>query len=401
MRSGLLDLASSAGRWILPALGLLALLACTGQGNPPSTPPPEPVRLTLAVSLLPAEQAAYLEIAEFVAAELGFEIEVISIQYEDIRRALSAEVLAGRGTLDIVEVDVFDMAAVAPHVRTLSRPPDAAALNSAALEAGVIGGELRFLPHRLAWQALICNVDEIEEPPSTWEELLALAEEHSGAIGLKADAYEGLTCDLLPFLWQAGGDPLDPESPANAAALRFLRSLGPHLNPSSVGYREGSILTAQEHGEIVLHLNWPFAVPQLRDAGLLPERHRAFPLPAGPAGRATVLGGGYLGVSAVTSHAEEAERFVIAMTGAEAQRALVRRLGWFPVRDDGWEALSESDRSDFGGFIAMAGDVRARPVREEYAELSALWQEAFRRAVFDEEDVAGVLSDIAARMPGR
>ena len=71
------------------------------------------------------------------------------------------------------------------------------------------------------------------------------------------------------------------------------------------------------------------------------------------------------------------------------------------MRDDGWEALSESDRSDFAGFIAMADDVRARPVREEYPELSALWQEAFRRAVFGEEDVEGILSDIAVRMPGR
>ncbi|MBN1476601.1 extracellular solute-binding protein [Candidatus Sumerlaeota bacterium] len=385
------------GRIALPlalsAASLLPLTTGCGDGGE------QRVRITAAISLLPTELPAYREIAEAAAHDHGFEVEVRMLQYEDIRRALEAEVAGGRGTLDVVEADVFDLAAIARSVRALPEPATLTFLNSFAVEAGVIDGERRFLPHRLAWQALIVNTEAVPFPPATWEDLLRVAEEHSGAIGLKADAYEGLTCDLLPFLWQAGGDPLHPENPANAAALRFLQRLAPHLNPAAQGYREGSILQAQELGEIVLHQNWPFAVPQLREAGLLPGRMCTAPLPAGPAGQATLLGGGYLAVSRVANHPDEAALFVEAMTRAEVQRQLVERLGWFPVREDGWDSMSEADRADFAGFIAMAEYVRPRPVREDYPDISALWQEAFERAVLRGEDAETTLADIASRMP--
>jgi ABC-type glycerol-3-phosphate transport system substrate-binding protein len=380
-------------RLAFSAAPLLALTTGCGDGGE------KRVRITAAISLLPTELPAYREIAEAVARDSGFEVEVRMLQYEDIRRALEAEVAGGRGTLDVVEADVFDLAAIAPNVRALAPPATLSSLNPSAAAAGVIGGERDFLPHRLAWQALIVNTEAVAEPPATWEDLLRISEEHGGAIGLKADAYEGLTCDLLPFLWQAGGDPLDPDDLANAEALRFLQRLAPHLNPASQSYREGSILQAQELGEIVIHQNWPFAVPQLREAGLLPGRMRTAPLPAGPAGHATVLGGGYLGVSRVANHPGEAAIFVEAMTGAEVQSQLVARLGWFPVREDGWDALSEEDRADFAGFIAMTEHVRPRPVREDYPEISALWQEAFERAVLRGEDAEATLADISTRMP--
>jgi multiple sugar transport system substrate-binding protein len=381
------------GRLLLSLAGWLGVLGCGGERD--STP-----RLTVAAAILTSEQTAYQEIAREVGEGLGIEVEVIARQYDDIRRALEAEVQAGRGTLDVVEADVFALATMAPMMRVLPDPPDLAALNTEAVEAGVIGGERRFLPHRLSWQAMIYDSEALGQPPATWDELMAVAEHHSGAIGIKADAYEGLSCDILPFLWQAGGDPLDPSAAGNAEALRFLQRLGPHLNPACRGYREGEILTALEHGEIVLHFNWPFAVAQLREAGTLPSRFRTAPLPAGPAGSATVLGGGYLGVSVVAPHPDEASRFVAAMTSAAAQRQLVSRMGWFPVREDAWDALGEAERGQFAGFIAMRGDIHARPVSESYPEISALWQEAFRRVVFEGEASEAVMADIAARMPG-
>ncbi len=54
----------------------------------------------------------------------------------------------------------------------------------AALAAGTIDG-LRFLPHRVAWQALIYDHAALGRPPATWDELLAVARAHPGKIGFK------------------------------------------------------------------------------------------------------------------------------------------------------------------------------------------------------------------------
>jgi ABC-type glycerol-3-phosphate transport system substrate-binding protein len=72
----------------------------------------------------------------------------------------------------------------------------------------------------------------------------------------------------------------------------------------------------QWEGEIVLHFNWPFAVHSLRRHDQMGHPNRTAPLPAGPAGRATFLGGSFLAVSAVSSNAEKATKFVQAMTCA-------------------------------------------------------------------------------------
>jgi len=87
---------------------------------------------------------------------------------------------------------------------TVAPRPELEALDPQALRAGNIDG-LRFLPHRVAWQALIYNQAVVKKPPSTWAELLAVARRHPGQIGPKGALYEGFTCDLLPFIWEAGG----------------------------------------------------------------------------------------------------------------------------------------------------------------------------------------------------
>src|SRR2546422_1509233 len=129
------------------ALALVVACAC-GRGSD---------ELTVAVALLPAELAAYRAvIAEFESASAR-RVVLVPQQYADIRRALAAEAGAGRGTLDLVELDVYSLAPAARSVAVLD-PAELAdvltALEPAAVRAGTIDG-LRFVPHRLSWQALI------------------------------------------------------------------------------------------------------------------------------------------------------------------------------------------------------------------------------------------------------
>lgn len=356
---------------------------------------------TIAIGLLPGELAAYRAVVADFERTSGARVVVVPQQYADIRRALAAESAGGRGTLDLVELDVYSLALSSGDVRVL----DAAALapltdvlEPATVRAGTIDGGLRFLPHRVTWQAMLYDHATLGAPPATWDELLAVARAHPGKIGFKGARYEGLTCDVLPFVWAAGGDGGELDDAGARAAFALFAALAPYVNPRSAGFREATILEAMARGELVLHLNWPFAVQVLAQQGLAPERVRAAPLPAGPRGRATVLGGGYLAIPRNAPHPDLALRLAHHLLSRDVQLRLGRELGWFSPRRD--VAPGEGDPL-LAGFAAMRGELRARPERADYASLSRAWQEAFRAVVFRREDPAASLAAARHRADGR
>jgi ABC-type glycerol-3-phosphate transport system substrate-binding protein len=373
--------------------GLLLAAACRPGGD----------ALTVAVALLPSELPAYRAVLARFERESGRTVVLVPQQYSDIRRALAAEAAARRGTLDLVELDVYSLAPAARWVSELA-PADLgrelAALDPQAIEAGRIEG-LRFLPHRLAWQALVYDHTRLARPPATWEELLGVAREHPRQVGVKGALYEGLTCDLLPFVWAAGGSGARLDDPGAIEAFRFLSALAPYLHPDSQRFKEPTIAEAMARGELVLHFNWPFVMSLYASQGLAPSRFRSAPLPRGPRGRATVLGGGYLALPRNAPHPGDALRLARYLLGRATQRRLARRLGWLSARRD----VRLRDPSGLlAGFTAMRDAVRPRPRLPEYPVLSRLWQDAFRRVVFERAEPAATLTAAAeelARIPRR
>jgi ABC-type glycerol-3-phosphate transport system substrate-binding protein len=353
--------------------------------------------LTVVVALLPGELPVYREVlADFERAS-GRHVALVAQQYADVRRALAAESTAGSGTIDLVELDVYSLAPAKEHVAVLD-PADlrdlVAALDPAAVRAGTIDG-LRFLPHRVTWQALIYDHATLGEPPGTWEDLLAVARAHSGKIGLKGARYEGLTCDVLPLVWAAGGSGARFDDPAARAALELLAALGPHLHPQSETFKEPTIAEAMARGELVLHLNWPFAMSLYASQGLAPDPIRSAPLPRGPAGRATVLGGGYLAVPRSAPDRPAALALVRHLLSRDVQARLGRELGWFSARHD---VPIGGDDPELAGFAAMREVVRPRPEGAGYPELSRAWQRAARAVAFGGTAPADALARAAGEV---
>jgi len=272
---------------------LLVLLALVGVGCRRS-----PEALTLVAAILPGELPGYRAVVAEFERSTGRRVVVVPQQYADIRRAIAAESAAGSGTIDLAELDVYALASAAADVQVLD-PPSlesvVGALEPAAMRAGTIDG-LRFLPHRVSWQAMLYNHAVLGDPPRSWDDLLAVARAHPGKIGFKGSLYEGLTCDVLPFVWAAGGDGVSFDDAGARAAFQLFRELAPYVHPLSATFKESTIVEAMARGEIVLHLNWPFAMSLYASQGLAPDPIRSAPLPDGPSTRATVLGGGYLGI---------------------------------------------------------------------------------------------------------
>jgi ABC-type glycerol-3-phosphate transport system substrate-binding protein len=148
-------------------------------------------------------------------------------------------------------------------------------------------------------------------------------------------------------------------------------------------------------GELVLHLNWPFVMSLYASQGLSPEPIRSAPLPRGPAGRATVLGGGYLGLPANAPHRAAAIALARHLLGRDVQERFARELGWFSARRD---VAVEAGGAALAGFAAMRDVVRPRPEGADYPMISRQWQEAFRAVAFSRSDPETALHAAAARL---
>jgi hypothetical protein len=223
------------------------------------------------------------------------------------------------------------------------------------VQPGRIEG-LRFLPHRVTWQAMLYDQRVLGAPPRTWAELLAVALAHPGRIGIKGASYEGLTCDLLPFVVGGRRTRRRLRRRRGARRLRPVRTAGARAEPAELDLPRGE----RRRGDGARRDRAPPELALRHGAlreGLAPTPIRSAPIPAGPAGTATVLGGGYL---AIPRGARQRE---------PAQSELHRRLGWFSARRD--VAAGDGDGL-LAGFTAMRGAVRARPELADYPRLSRL-----------------------------
>jgi trehalose/maltose transport system substrate-binding protein len=177
------------------------------------------------------------------------------------------------------------------------------------------------------------------EPPSTWDELEAMAtriqagerakgkKEFWGFVWQGAAA-EALTCNALE--WQAaegGGQIIEEDKTisvnnprATRAWQRAARWVGSISPPSIVGYEEWDALNVWVAGDAAFMRNWPTAYVDSQAAGS-PIRNRfdIALLPAGKAGRVGTLGGAGLAVSRFSAHPREAVELVRYLSRRDVQ----------------------------------------------------------------------------------
>jgi ABC-type glycerol-3-phosphate transport system substrate-binding protein len=356
--------------------------------------------LNIALAIFPSEAARYGEFVADFARQHNIRVNIIAQTYGDILQAMRVQAGAG-GTLDLVELDLAmlgEARSSAQDLTPLVSPSARALFSPAAWDAATFDGRIYFVPHRLMWQAMIYNHIKVPNPPRTWDELRRFARAHPGKLALKGARYEGAICDVMPFVWSAGGDECEPGGGGALSALAFLRVLAPDLNAESAVFREMSVLEAQARGSVWIHYNWPFAIAYLHAKGLAPQVDLSAPIPAGSDGRATPLGGGYLAIARGAPHPQLAADFIRYLLTRRAQIKLSRDLGWYGSIAP---PPGSEDAALYAGFIAMRPYVRARPAVACYTQLSNCWRRAIRAVLFAGEPPAEAVASVfpAAAQP--
>jgi multiple sugar transport system substrate-binding protein len=201
---------------------------------------------------------------------------------------------------------------------------DKSAYNDAAVRAVSNDGRMYALPFEMEPVALYYRKDKLAkagvQPPKTWDELLAAAQELTGGkqkglvIETAPGPYQNFT--WYPFLWSAGGEVVDAGSTKSAlrtpqAASAF--ELWGKLVRGGFTQKKPATITADigplGRGECAMQVCGFWAIAQLKN-GFKKADYGIVPLPVAPGGKAvTVYGGWTQMISAKSEHVEQAKAF--------------------------------------------------------------------------------------------
>lgn len=295
----------------------------------------------------------------------------------------------GSGSVDVFQVDTTWPAVVADYMVDL-KDVLAGELSSESpetVENATVRGRVIAAPLFVEYGMLYYRTDLLKKygfshPPRTWSELetqssrIQAGERRSGHphfwgyVWQGAD-YEGLTCNALE--WQSsegGGNLLEPNRTVNvdnpaairafARAARWVNTISP---PGVIAYLEEDSRNIWQSGDAAFLRSWSYVYPLAKRSLEVGHRFAVAPIPAGKAGRASVLGGWYLGISKQSRHRQDAIVFLKYMLSPEVQAERAIQGGYLPAvrslyRDP---AVLKVIPAAFASVSATPGGIVRRP----------------------------------------
>lgn len=277
------------------------------------------------------------------------------------------QLLAARSTdIDLIQFDVIWPGILAPNMLDLGPALEASGMKDMfyprILANNTVDGKVVGLPWFTDAGLLYYRTDLLEKygfsaPPKTWDELEEMArviQEGERAAGnpefwgfvWQGNAYEGLTCDALEWIFSNGGGSIvevdKTISINNEAAIRAVeraaRWVGT-ISPRGVTtYQEEDARRVFQAGNAAFMRNWPYAYV-LGQGGAdgtqetaIKDKFAVTALPAGDSGRpAAALGGWQLGVSAFSPNPELATQLALWLTAPEQQKERWLKLNNLPT----------------------------------------------------------------------
>jgi multiple sugar transport system substrate-binding protein len=386
--------------------------------------PDEPVELVWAVGGAEAQPGGIhqrnVELWNEQNDHIQVRIETLPEDADEQRVQQSLVLDAGAPDFDILGMDVIWTGEYSENEWVLSLEDIRGEIEGNTLqgpfESALWGGELWAAPYNSNAGFLYYRTDLVDEPPTTWEELMevglqAAEEEGIAAFVGQGARYEGFVVNYLEYFWSAGGElynedqteALFAEGDAAMTAVEFMH------DSLQEGFYAPGFNTAMEEearsefqgGNAVFMRNWPYAYGLIQDDEDSPVRETfdIAPLPTFDGdGTISALGGFNNGVSAFSDHPEQAIEFVLWLsTNEEVQRFLGERA-LPPTLEVVYEELAEDPVMALLGEVLP--DARARPPAPEYTELSDTIQREMYPAYNGDQDFQQAIDGVQTFLEG-
>ncbi|MGV4325112.1 sugar ABC transporter substrate-binding protein [Trueperella pyogenes] len=235
------------------------------------------------------------------------------------------------------------------------------------------------------------------EVPTTWQELhdtgKVLARDGKSALAISAIKSEQGSFQVLPFVWQTGGD-LKNYDKSGAEALTYLKRLIDDgvMSSSVTNYTQEDARTQFVTENVAMMINGPWELQNLKAENI---DFGVAMLPKG-AESATGLGGENILAFAGSKHPEEAKKFIEFMALGHGTKTYLDKSGQLTARKDLSGALETSKDENMAVFEAQMEYARARAYGGEYNKISEAIQISIQAALTGSsspEDAAKTAAD--------
>lgn len=351
-------------------------------------------------------------IPRFEAEHPDIRVEAVGFPYDDFRQKLLTA-FAGGVVPDLVRMDIIWVPEFA-DMGALERLDDydgfdalAEAVFPGPLSTNYWDGGYFGLPLDTNTQVMLYDVDAVGTPPATFDEFVAFLERTSDA---SADRW-GFAVPgpwawyVLPWIWSNGGAVTDDaitttqgylNGPATVAALEMLVDLyqrgliAPTLGQSGIGTWEGI-----GGGQYLAIQDGPWAYPSIH--AQYPDRNLAHaPMPAGPGGSVSIVGGEDVVMFADSRNKDAAWTFLQFLLSPWAQITMAP-TGQIPVITAALEDPFIVDHPFYGVYLEQLQSAKARTPHPAWNRIEDAMQTAFQRVIMGEASAQQALDEAAVQ----
>lgn len=332
--------------------------------------------LTLLLTYSKEKTVLYECLDEFTK-KTGIQLDIQYMPLGDLRKQVNIMV-TGNSLPDVIDVDNVDtytyakMGILQDITDKVNAELPVDQYYSDVLSMSNVDGKYYGLPFTSNNLCLYYNEDAlkaagIDTPPATWDELLADCAKlkEQGMYGFAASAGQNTDTPFhfFPFLWQEGGasgEETDLGSEQSVAALNFYKKLiDEGYMPKEVAtYNAADIANQFSAGKIAMMIDGPWRLNGVKkDAGF---QFNIAELPAGKAGKASVLGGHNFAV-VKNDNADISWEFVKFMNSPEIMAKYSEAENYIPARKDVAESSKYFNDGPIHAFIDMAASAKMKP----------------------------------------
>jgi multiple sugar transport system substrate-binding protein len=249
---------------------------------------------------------------------------------------------------------------------------------------------------------LFYRTDQVSEVPATWQAVYQEAQKGDGIV-YQGASYEGLTVDFLELAFAAGGKVLSDDaskaefdSPQNLKALQFMvDGIKSGAAPKVVTtYMEEPARRAFEAGRATFMRNWPYAYALGKKAKIADDFDVAPYPPFEGGGRAAILGGHNIVMSAYSKNQGAALKLLDYMSSTERITQNAVKYSKAPTLHASYEDPQVKEAMPFAPELKQAVEqAKARPVSPVYPQISQAIYENVNAALSGSKSPQDALKD--------
>jgi multiple sugar transport system substrate-binding protein len=290
---------------------------------------------------------------------------------------------AGSGECDIFYADVIWTAEFASQDWLYDVTPYIEARKDefipATFDTATYEGKTWAVPKQSDAAFLYYRTDQVDSVPATWQEVYDLAAQNDGIV-YQGAAYEGLTVDFLEIAFAAGGRVLSDDgktaefdNPENLKALQFMVDgiNNGAAKKAVTTYMEEQARRAFEAGRATFMRNWPYAFATAKANKNAPKFEvAAFPEFEG-GGKAGILGGHNLVISAFSDNPGGSLALIDYLTNEESIKRDATDFSLAPVLEATYDDPDVQKALPFAPELKQAiAQAKSRPVSPVYTQIS-------------------------------